>query len=215
MSNLLNRIKGAFVEEVPLEESTQTTTIGGNLSNVHPLTSGNVTGVFDQQIYNDLTQAISAKDLPGNDYLEFKAALKPLQAAGLNEEQQFKAAFAVLSANGLTKDILFKSLDTYTSVVNSEKDEFKQTLSNVISTKVSGKQKELADNDLQVENLKSQIKAIEQQIIVLNTKSTSLTEEINETKNKVALTEANFNVTSDTLLNQLLVDKDKINKYIA
>lgn len=214
LNSILKKV--GVLEDVPDETTTSETVATTPTQPATTFTpSTNESGVFDQQIYDSLTKAIADKDMPGNDYLEFKASLKNLQIAGLSEEQMFKAAFAVLSANGLTKDILFRSLDVYLSVLDSEKTEFKDTLMQVTNQKIAGKQKELADNDLKAEELRRQIETINQQLKVIQANAETLTGEINDAKNKIAATEANFNKTFNTLVGQLTTDKEKITKYIA
>jgi len=177
-----------------------------------PVSKGAVVGVIDNDIYDKLAQAISDNDLDGEDYLEFKNSIKKLLNYGMTEEKLYNAAFDVL--NSLTYEKLCSSLDHYIGVVEQQKDNFKSALSENFETQVGSKQKAIENINVRKEEAKQKIEELQNSIVELTEQENALSGEMQETQHKLKVTEANFIVTSEKLIEQLSQDKIKIEKHL-
>jgi chromosome segregation ATPase len=174
---------------------------------------GNVTGL-DQKSVEFLTRAMTKKNLPGFDYLEFKQSLVALVAMDMDEKTAFKSAFATASTVGLTKEKLLKTAHHYQSVLDLEKKQFDEAHEKRLHQKVASKKTE-------VEKLKKQILEYQKKIEELQMKVAKATdvienadEQIQTELTKINDTKENFDFTFQSLKNQIEKDIESINEYL-
>jgi len=179
---------------------------------VKQATEGNIVGVFDKAIYSQLQAAIIEKDLPGDDYLEFKSSLKKLAVYIPDEAKLYKATFDSLNLN---VESLLKSLTHYIDVVSGEKEKFKVGLQGAVEQQVGKKEVELQEIVDKRVALKTQIEEIEAEITGLNEYENTVSIDLQQAKTKLMVTDANFNITVEKLTTQLTGDSAKIEKHLV
>ena len=197
--------KGEVVEEV-------TNDLKFSPAIIQQDSTGSVVGVFDKAIYEKLSIAITEQDLPGDDYLEFKSALKKLASYIPDEAKLYKATFERLD---LTAESLLKSLTRYIDVVDGEKEKFKADLTSAVQNQVGTKETEL-ENILDKRSVyKKQVEEIEAQLLELNEYENTVTADLQQAKTKLMVTDANFTVTAEKLTSQLTGDSAKIENHLS
>lgn len=162
-----------------------------------------------------LIQALDKNNLPGFDYIEFKQSLNALnEQMDMEEVTVFKSAFATASVLGLTKEKLLKTAEHYRAVLSNEKQMFDQALQNQMEQNVLGKQKEVAKLRKQIEEHQKAIAELEKRISAANETIAKADEEIAGHKDKIEGTREAFERTLQSILNQIALDIENINKYL-
>ena len=171
--------------------------------------SSSAKGEFNKQIFESLTKAIGDANLPGEDYLEFMAALKAMEGINLDESVKIQTVLATLSTRGLTISKIIESADYYMKVLENEKEKFKQAMIKQTEGKVGGKHKKIKDLEKQNVQKANQIKALTTEINNNTTQIAKFKKEIETADLKIKSTENNFNVTYAHVANQI---KDRVEK---
>ncbi|MBI5916407.1 MAG: hypothetical protein HY842_13605 [Bacteroidetes bacterium] len=169
---------------------------------------------LDEKSIESLTRALEKNNLPGFDYLEFKLSLGRLAPMNLPEDTAFKSAFATASTVGLTKEKLLTTGQHYRKVLTDEKEQFSLALQNQLQKRVNSKQQE-------VEKLKAQIQAWQEQIANLQNMMAKSQATIDDAGNqiqaemkKIQATKENFEHTHQSIMNQIELDLQNIQRYL-
>jgi len=202
--------QGVKVNLEEIETSSEETDLFSSAI-VQQAEEGGVVGVYDQDIYNQLSTAITEQDLPGDDYLEFKASLKKLATYIPDEGKLYKAAFDTLN---LSVESLLKSLSHYLDVVEGEKAKFKNDLTGAVAEQVGKKETELVNLNDKREDYKAQIAELEAKISELNVYEGTVKTDLQQSKTKLMVTDANFTVTANVLIDKLTADAEKIKNHL-
>lgn len=172
------------------------------------------TSGLDNKSIESLTRALDKNNLPGFDYLEFKLSLGKLAQMNLPEEMAYKSAFATASTVGLTKEKLLTTGQHYRKVLHDEKELFNVALQGQLQKRVNNKQEE-------VQKLKAQIQAWQEQIVNLQNQIAKSQATIDDADNQVAAemkkiqaTQESFEHTHQSIMNQLELDLQNIQKYL-
>lgn len=169
---------------------------------------------LDQKSIDFLTNALEKNNLPGFDYLEFKLALAALARMEMEEETSFKSAFATASTMGLTKVRLLETADHYKKVLNKERAQFDVALKNQMQHKVASKQQEVEKLKEQIVKHREKIQQLEVQIDKYQATIDGADALIEESKQKIIATQSNFEMTHQTILNEIDKDLDNIKRYL-
>ncbi len=218
-----NKIKGLFIvpddEKIINEKTTgkkqETKSPEKKIKTTHSstakLTQSKTPGKgdFNKQIFESLTKAISDANLPGEDYLEFMAALKAMEGINLDEKVKMQTVLATLSTKGLTVQKIIESADYYVKVLENEKEKFKQAMINQTEGKVGNKHKQIKDLEEKSRQKAEKIKNLTDEINSNTSKISKLKKDLETADLKIKSTENNFNVTYEHVANQI---KNKIDK---
>ena len=161
-----------------------------------------------------LTNALEKNNLPGFDYLEFKLSLGKLQEMNLPEDTAFKSAYATASTVGLTKDKLVGTAQHYKQVLVQEKEQFDLALNNQLQKRVKSKQQEVEKLKAQIVAWKAQIENLQNQIIKSQATIDTADDQVQAEMNKIESTKESFEHTHQSILNQIDVDLQNIQKYL-
>ncbi|MES2734530.1 MAG: hypothetical protein V4714_22470 [Bacteroidota bacterium] len=168
----------------------------------------------DQRIFDSLQKALEDNNQPGFDFLEFKSSLQTLSGIIPDEATRYKSAFATAATLGVTTDKLLQSAAFYQGILERERNNFNQALSQQVDLNVTTQQKE-------VERLQALIGKKSEEIARLTQEITSHQQEmakaqgvITEAQTKIESTKVNFFQTLDTVLHQIQRDVDNIKKYL-
>ncbi len=222
----LNKIKGLFIvpedEEITTKKTTEkkeqtknpikkTKTSESNISSgaTSKLKNSPDKGDFNKQIFESLTKAIADANLPGEDYLEFMAALKAMEGIKLDEKVKMQTVLATLSTKGLSVQKIIESADYYVKVLENEKEKFKQAMIKQTQGKVGNKHKQIKDLEEKNRQKAEQIKALTDEINNNTAEIGKFKKDLESADLKIKSTENNFNVTYEHVANQI---KNKIEK---
>lgn len=178
--------------------------------------SENVVGVVNPEIYNSLKQILNECNLQGPDYLELKTAADANKALIQDENLRIQFSYNSLKATApkLTKKIVLDSIDKYIEFIEKER---------LVAQKESDEtyKQEITQRQQKIESLNSDIEKIKEEIVKLNDKVLSSIQEINtlggeklSKETELGIKKKNFEVTIDTIVNELKSDKIKIETLI-
>lgn len=174
---------------------------------------GNTTGL-DEKSVDFLTAALGKNNLPGFDYLEFKQSLGALASLNMDEATSFKSAFATASTVGLTKDKLLQTAEHYKSILAKEKTQFDAALEKQTLQRVEAKKAEVEALRKKIVEFQEQIKQLEAKIAQAEATINGADESIRAAAEKIESTRESFEFTYQSLMNQIAMDIENIQKYL-
>lgn len=173
-----------------------------------------IPGQIDPEMMKILEEAIEAANIPGFDYLEFRAVLKNMEAIQMPEPQRFQAAFASAQVNQVTKQQLLEAIDFYLKVIETKSTEFVEYVNGIQLTEVNGKDTRIAELDqliaedaAKIQELTASINQRRQEQDAMRMEKARADLDI---KNKAAA----FTCTKDAVVARLTNDRNKIDSYI-
>lgn len=169
---------------------------------------------LDERSVTFLVKALEKHNLPGFDYIEFKQSLGALQSMNMDEPIAFKSAFVTASTMGLTKEKLTKTANHYRDVLNQEKEQFDKALKAQIEQRVNSKLTEVQKLKKQIEEYRAKIQTLEDQIVRSQNTIDHADEHIAGAKKRILDTKESFEVTYQSILNQIDKDIENINIYL-
>ena len=169
---------------------------------------------LDEKSVDFLTKALEKNNLPGFDYLEYKQSLGRLNGMNMDEETSIKSAYATASTVGLTKDKLLKTAQHYKNVLQKEKKQFDSALQNQMQARVQSKLDEVNKLRKQIEEYKAKIRQLEEKVAKSQNTIDTADEHINAAKEKIESTRDGFEHALTSIVNQIDMDIDNINKYL-
>jgi len=174
---------------------------------------GNNHGLDDRMV-DYLMKALVRSNLPGFDYLEFKQSLAALAEVDLDEPTRYKSAFAAASAMGLTKEKLVETAGHYKEVVEREKQQFLTAMKKQVDQKITGKQQEVERMRQQIVQYQEKIQQLQAQIQKFQTTIDGADQSMQAEREKIQATKDAFDLTHQSLLNQMNKDIENINIYL-
>ena len=169
---------------------------------------------LDEKSVNFLTKALEKHNLPGFDYLEFKQSLSALTQMNMEPETAFKSAFATASTMGLTKSKLLESASHYQKVMLKEKEQFDKALQNRIAERIDGKKKEVDHLIKQVAEYENKIQQLKDQISKHQQVIDNADAEIADERSKIESTKEGFELTLNSIMNQIEKDISQIGDWL-
>jgi hypothetical protein len=198
----------------PVSEPAQPTS---DPSSVPPAAGGSaVTGsaTLDQRMFEALQKTIQDHNMDGFDFLEFRDSLRTLHNIIPDEATRYKSAYATASTMGVTVEKLLETGRFYQGLLEKERDNFNKAVEQQVDQNVTAKQRE-------VDQLKAMIGQKSEEIARLTREIASHQEDlakaqgvISEAGAKIQHTSNNFQLTLDTVLNQIQTDMNNIEKYL-
>lgn len=209
---MLNRLKSLFVVTEEVEKQSEKKQENKTVEETHYKIDE--VGVFNQEIYEHLTQAIEAANLPGEDYLEFVEALNAMRNLPISETAKMQSVMATLSTKGLTVQKIEDSAKFYLQILEKEKQKYNENISGEID-------KELQTNKMSLEEMEKIAEQKQKEIERLNQELEHLHEEIARQKNdllnvedKVKEKKDSFNFTFDAVANQIKTNVEKVKQLV-
>lgn len=169
---------------------------------------------LDERSVTFLVKALEKHNLPGFDYIEFKQSLSALQSMDMDEPIAFKSAYVTASTMGLTKEKLMKTANHYKDILNQEKKQFDEALKTQIEQRVNSKLTEVQKLKKQIEEYRTKIQNLEEQIARSQNTIDHADEHIAGAKKRILDTKESFEVTYQSILNQINKDIENINIYL-
>lgn len=169
---------------------------------------------LDPKSIESLTRALEKNNLPGFDYLEFKLSLGRLAQMNLPEETAYKSAFATASTVGLTKEKLLTTGQHYRKVLADEKEQFNLALQGQLQKRVNNKQEEVIKLRAQIEAWQQQIINLQDQIAKSQATIDDAGSQVEAEMKKIQATKDNFEHTHQSIMNQIELDLQNIQRYL-
>jgi len=230
MSEFLKKLKGLFVEEVPMDQGSTATPPSTETKSREIPTKSNVPNQsvpqtqpsspaktykgnesFDEILY----QAMEKANQSGFDYLEFKQSLKSLQNMGMTDEVKYKSAFAMAQTMGVQKQPLLDSAAHYIQVLGNEESAFSKALQKQINEQIDLKKTQIqAEQNNSDQKLKT-IAELTKEIELHKVEIEKLTKQMAEVSSKIENTKGQFNSAYQQLVGQIQADIEKMKLYLA
>ncbi|MGV8131514.1 MAG: hypothetical protein ACP5N7_05445 [Candidatus Pacearchaeota archaeon] len=203
----MGKLKGLFWEsnQAPVKTDVVEPTASPVSEVVQPtkpiivLGGGTPTAAPSEQYMNLLLQAIEAANIPGYDYLEFRAGLMNMINIIPDEQSRFVATFQAVKPQGVTHALLIETANKYIQTLQAEWDEF------------------AAGYDLSVKSLdvkQNRIQELTSKIQELQAEQAKLVVEISSTESDLQSKRAQFEASFNYVKGQIEGDKAKIDKYL-
>ncbi len=174
-------------------------------------------GEIDQKFVDHFAELLEKANLPGPDYFEFKQALRGMEGLGLDEEKQFQASWASFKAmaSGITDtSVLTTSANHYGNVLNKDRESFLKDVEKATDDRIGSlkeEAKKLLDNNKtyaqQIEDLQKKIDASSERLEKIN-------DEIEEQTDKINASRDSFDLTYQSMVDQINADVEKIGRYL-
>ncbi|SEL70048.1 hypothetical protein SAMN04487910_3101 [Aquimarina amphilecti] len=171
-------------------------------------------GMLDTKIVEKLLQAIEKNNLEGFDYLEYKKSLKALEKMPMDEATKYRSAFATASTMGVTLDKLLQTTNFYVGVLDKENEQFIGAFKNQFDSKVSGREREIAQFESIIKEKSEQIKKLTEEIAKHQQQIGDLKAKVEESNSKINKTQNDFKVSYSHLKAQFEEDIVKMQKYL-
>lgn len=212
---MLGKFKSLFIESEPSDEPVPPTVPQPKVvEKAVPIQAPIVPGQSSPEIVAILEQAIADANLPGFDYLEFKAALTNLASLPITEEQKFKTVFATIQSMNVTKEALLSAVDHYVGVLDKKKGEFDSFVEGLIQTEVTAKETQIASIDEAIAKDAQEIERLTNSIKEKQQKKQEVSIEIFNSKNNISSKQSAFVASYNDIKNKLLDDKNKLNSFL-
>jgi len=212
----IGEIKQTEIKQTEKIETIQKSTISFAIPSITAPSFKQIVGKIDDSILEKLSIAIEDKNIAGNDFIEFMQSLNKMSNLAVDDKNKFNMVFAILatSSGGMSKEHLVKSVDYYINVLANEKNTFNNEMLNATEEMVSKKElysKQLMDSvQLKTQEITNLSKEIEE----LKAESVKCNDDVSSSKIAIAQKQADFNITSQHLINQIVDYKQKIEQYI-
>jgi|WetSurMetagenome_2_1015567.scaffolds.fasta_scaffold173369_1 hypothetical protein len=171
-------------------------------------------GKVDNKILDSLIKALDDNNLPGEDYMEYAAALKAMDNIPLEESIKIQTVLATLSTKGLTKDKIIESGTFYVSILEKEKDKFGKAIDKQTKDGITSKNDEIAALEALNKTKSNQIAQLTKEITDNQQQMEQIKTKIADTNLKIKATEGNFNTTFQFVVSQMQANIDKIKALV-
>jgi len=148
------------------------------------------------------------------DYLNFKQAVKSLSKMDMDEVTAYKSAFISASTMGMTKDKLKKSAETYSDILDRERESFATALLAQKSRKIEGRKAEVTEFKQKIEGHKNKIKQLEREIEIFTDRINSVDQDVELAEKKIEGTKEKFLTVYKVLSDEITKDITTINNYL-
>ena len=208
---------------VPVVESKQpniptptfTGTMPANIAQslVNPST-GELQGAVgpNEEMVNQLWEAIKKRNFPGPDYLELKGHAISLAKRMPSYDQRLLAAFDILQGQfpDFNVEKVIKSIDAYKAVIEEERKEGEKQNKEILGRRVTNAENEYNSMEMKITNLQNEIKEKEKTLAGYLEERTTLQQNLDKAKaDRTVQTEA-FTASVEAVLRELESDRQTI-----
>lgn len=225
--SLGKKILGFFINEpltsptaaVSLDPKTAQVPAGAEIKSVPdaPISRPHTAGAVDQKFVEHFAELLEKANLPGPDYFEFKQALKSMGGLGLSEEKQYQASWAsfkAMAAGVKDTSVLTNSANHYGNVLNKDRESFLKDVEAAVNDRIGSLKQESKKVQEATKTYAQQIVDLQKQINESNARLEKIANEIQEQTDKINLSRDSFDLTYQTMVDQINDDVEKINRYL-
>lgn len=197
----------------PSDDGNKQPTAGTNAGSP-PTKSGPVTGAINDRFVKVLMEAMETANLPGFDYLEYKKALQNLKKMNFTDGVRFQTAYAAAQGMGVTPQQLMDSAQHYLNILAKEEQKFRKALQGQKSQQIKEKEAQLSRLDQQIAAQEAKIKDLQAQIETTKKEQAKLQQTITKSTQKLAATQADFEITYSTIKQGIDQDIESMKSYL-
>jgi len=217
MADTLKKRKGflsLFLKEDEAQADSPASTPETSASiNTTSASGESLQGQMDDKIKTQLLDILTAADLPGYDYLEFRESLVGMAEIVPTEPERYKATYKAVSKL-ISVDKLVETAKFYLAKLQEKRKEFLQYVDELTSKNVTAKEAEVKNIEGQLIGVRNQISQLNDQIGKLESQKMQLLNDSVGEKGKITKVANNFDVTFNTISNGIEQDIKKINTYL-
>lgn len=231
--SFFDKVKSAFVETTPSNESNDTTKPIANNPFIHGLNSTTQTQqqqapilaqtfvantnvpreLLDNYVNHFNTLMVDA-NLPGPDYYEYSKMIDNLGSVP-DIRTRHIAAFSGLQAQGVNKEVLLSTANQYISIFEEDKRGFNDALTGKSQQEIEARKQEIDNNDKQIQKNAQIIAELSAQNEQLSVASVTLKNEIAQEQNNLILHEQAYQTCFATAVGRIQNDIQSITTYIS
>lgn len=223
----LRKFKSWFIEEDPRArdeaESTPASTPTAPKATAKPAApsatpspgASKRPGQISERFTDVLLDAMEAANQPGFDYLEFKKAVENLKAMNMDDSTRFKSAYAMAQSMNISPQQLVQSAKHYLAVLGDEDRKFQAALQGQEQLQVASRQENAAQLDKERQQIDAEIKKLQARLAAIQQQQATLQAEISEAAGKLNDTQADFQLTYQTIAKQIQHDIQQMETYLA
>lgn len=219
--SFFNSIKSAFVTEVETDNSISSVSVNkpekevyNEPKNASNLNTNNVPekieGVVDNDLLGTLCSVLENSEEMKSDfpsYLDLKSAVNDdvMRKSISDENVRFTCAFVSMKVNNssLTKEKIINSIDKCIELIENERSVGMSQLS-------EAKKESVDDKEIEINEKAKELAKKQEEIAKLAEEISSLKTGVINSKNELAMKNANFNETVNFLIENLKKDKEKL-----
>jgi uncharacterized protein YoxC len=149
-------------------------------------------------------------NLPGPDYYEFAQVLESDAMKNFDEKTKFSASYASLVSQGLTKEILVSSAKKYIEVIQSDKENFEETLKTKLDSEVGSRQSKIAELQEDIKQKTEQVAELTKAIADAQATIQTLNGEVEEVSGKIKSNETSFITAGESFVKTINSNIEKI-----
>jgi hypothetical protein len=223
-SDIFSKLKGLFIveEENANKTSSQEQSPAPTPQNPTPNSPSTPTytppissnGAISEKVFESLVAALSANNMEGFDYFEYRTSLLSLAKMPMDEQTRFQSAFAMAQTMGATPQKLLDSGAHYLNVLKNEELKFQQAFENQKSGTIVAKEQEAKNLDGAINQKAEQIKRLTEEIQQHQAQIETLKKQIGEIGSKAETAKNDFSLTYQSLVGQIQADLSNISKYL-
>lgn len=166
----------------------------------------------NEEMVNQLWEAIKKRNFPGPDYLELKGHAISLAKRMPSYDQRLLAAFDILQGQfpDFNVEKVIKSIDAYKAVIEEERKEGEKQNKEILGRRVANAELEYNNMETKITNLQDEIKEKEQTLAGYLEERTTLQQNLDKAKaDRTVQTEA-FTASVEAVLRELESDRQTI-----
>jgi len=205
-------------EPVPTAEKPKGTPASASQAAARPIVPPTVaTGEVDRKFIDHFAELLEKANLPGPDYFEFKQALKSMEGLGLNEEKQFQvswASFKAMAAGITDTAVLTTSANHYGNVLNKDRENFLKDVEKATDDRIGSLKQESKKLQEDTKTHAQQIMDLQKKIDASNDRLEKINDEIQEQTDKINTNRDSFDLTYQSMVDQINADVEKISRYL-
>jgi len=207
----LSFLKGAFIQEDPLEEQTSEPAF------IPPSTAATpvVTTTKTSKATKILQEALESNALDSYDYLKFKNATQELAKDILDEKLRFKTVFSAAKVMGVTPAKLVQTADHYLTVLNQELKNFNEAVEEQIKTKIVGSLNEVTLLEDSIVAKTADIKELTANVNTLTAQKNILAAKVETDKALIDDNKITFLAVQATMVQDIKNDITKLTNYLG
>ena len=169
---------------------------------------------LDGKSLDFLTRALSQRNLPDFDYMEFRQSVANLRDLEMDEQTAFRSAFATATTMGITRERLLETARFYRGVLLEEQQKFEVALHNRLQQEVKTKEAEAAQLKSRLEHYRQQIAELQQRMKIDEQAIAATDQAIAQEKERISTRQSEFEHTLQSILQAIDKDIEQINLYL-
>lgn len=173
-----------------------------------------VSGKPDEKFMNILLKAIESNNLEGFDYLEYKQSVQSLANMDMDEATRYQSSMAMAKTMGVSPGKLVESAKHYLNILDGEKNRFQQAVKGQRQKLLQDQTTGLKSLEKSIADKENHIKKLQLEIQKEKEKLAKSSQEIKTNGAKIENTNNQFMYAFKIVVDQIVGDIDKMNKYL-